>query len=557
MELEWLFTNGAIWTGAAPTDAVGVVDGRIVTLGDEARAARTARTTTVDLAGRTLVPGFRDGHIHVLDGGVESLSCDLTDAADMEEVLARVRAHAAAHPLGATGRGSGVGAVPSDWLLGYSYPPEVLPGGIGRAEVLDAVVDDRPVALWSGDHHMVWCNSVALAVAGIDAATADPPRGTVVRDGAGQPVGTLLEAAEDLLHPHLPERTLDQMVDGLSAGLSRMAAAGLVFGQEAATPADRVPAYHRLADAGLLTADLDLAWRLEPARWRDQVGEFKDARTEVDRGRARRRGDGVPGGRLTGRTVKVFVDGVIEAGTGALLAPYEDAAHSHGLTFWERPELEAAALALDRAGFELHLHAIGDAAVRLALDTFAHVATKNPPRTRHPVTAHTHLVHPDDLPRFGALGVTANFEPLWAQPNGVMVDLTEPRLGVARSDWQYPIGTLVRRGAPVSFGSDWPVSSLVPMEGIAIAVTRQTETGDPPGGWLPDQRITLGEALTTYTVGTARQCGDDEDTATIEVGRRADLTLLDQNLADVAPSDLATVGVAGTWREGTPVVDAR
>lgn len=538
---DLLFDGGAVWSGAETTDAVAVRDGTIVALGDEARSRRGPRTEVVDLAGRTLVPGFRDGHIHVLEGGAESLSCDLTDAADVAEVERRLAAYADGQP------GDG-------WIVGYSYPPEILPGGIGLATVLDAVVPDRPVALWSGDHHMVWVNSRALEIAGITVGTADPPRGTILRDERGAPVGTLLEAAEDLLQPYLPARSTADEVRGFEVGLGRLAAAGIVFAQEAATPPERVAAYAEVADRGRLTADVDLALRVDPEGWRAQIPHFLDARREVDAGRARRRADGVPGGRLTARTVKIFVDGVIEGGTGALLEPYVDAPRSRGLSFWEVEELAAAATALDAAGFELHLHAIGDAAIRMALDAIGAAAANNGPRDRRPVTAHTHLVHPDDLPRFAALGVTANFEPLWAQPNPVMTDLTEPRLGPERSTWQYPIASLLRSGARVSFGSDWPVSSPHPLEGIAVAVTRQTPDGQPPGGWLATQRLSLEQALAAYTSGTARQCRDEQRSGTIEPGRDADLTLLGGELLDVPPLQLPDVDVIGTWLAGRRVV---
>ena len=537
-DADLLFTGGRVWTGAAPTDAVAVAGGTIAAVGEAARTLRGPSTTVVDLAGRTLLPGFRDGHVHVLEGGAESLACDLTDAADLADIEQRVATYASTHP------GDG-------WIVGYSYPPEVLPGGVGHAAVLDALVPHRPVALWSGDHHMVWVNTRAMQVAGIDAGTPDPPRGTVVRDEGGAPVGTLLESAAHLLDGHVPRPTVDDEARGFAIGLARLAAVGVVFAQEAATPPARVAAYQRVADDGGLVADVDLAFRADPERWRDQVEAFVQARAEVDAGRRRRRTqDGVPGGRLTARTVKLFLDGVIEGGTGALLRPYEDAPPSRGLRFWEDDELVAAAVAFDRAGFALHMHAIGDAAVRQALDTVAAVAARNGPRDRRPVTAHTHLVHPDDLPRFGALGVTANLEPLWAQPNGVMVDLTEPRLGPERSRWQYPMGSLVRSGARVSFGSDWPVSSPVPLEGIAVAVTRQTVDGAPPGGWLPDQRLSLEQALTAYTVGTARQCGDEGRTGVISPGRDADLVVVGADLAEVAPLDLPTVPVVGTWLAG-------
>lgn len=541
--------SGSIWTGrSGRTDAVAVRDGRVVALDREALDRRGPSTEVVEVVGGTLLPAFRDGHLHPLAGGAETLDCDLVDAADVDEVLARLRTFAQAAP-------------DAPWVLGYGYPPEILPGGVGRATTLDDIVADRAVALWSSDHHMVWCNTMALRIADITAATTDPPRGTIVRDADGHPVGTLLEEAELLLEDHLPPRGLVKEARGLEVGLARMTSAGLVWGQDAWTRPQQLPSYLHVADAGRLTADLDLAFKVDVDRWRDQPGDFGDARHDAARSAQRRLADGVPGARLTATTVKFFIDGVIEGGTGALLEPYcsmgDGAAHGghdHGIANWERDDLEQAAAAMDAAGFQLHMHAIGDAAIRSALDTVEAVAARNGPRDRRPVVAHTHLVHPDDRPRFRALGVIANFEPLWAQDNEIMRELTEPRLGPERSGWQYPIGSLVRDGARVSFGSDWPVSSHVPLDGIAVAMTRRGRTGPAAEHpFLPDEAISLDQALAAYTSGTAHQAGDEHDAGRIEVGQRADLALTDQDLEVVAPHELPDVAIVGTWRSGQRV----
>jgi predicted amidohydrolase YtcJ len=545
---ELLLRGGRVWTGIGTTsDAVAVTAGDVVALGRDAVAVLGPRTEVVDLAGGTLLPGFRDGHLHPLAGGAETLDCDLVDSDDVADVLARVERHATSDPT-------------APWIIGWGYPPELLPGGVGRAELLDAVVPGRPVALWSSDHHMIWCNSRALEVAGITAATPDPPRGTIVRDEVGAPAGTLLEA-DELLADHVPARDIDTAARGLQVGLARMVRAGLVAGLDAWTTPAQLPAYERVADAGLLTVDLDLAFKVEPDSWREDLAAFVDARAATLAGRERRRVDGVPGGRLTASVAKFFVDGVLEAGTGLLREPYEpgrgggscDHGADHGIANWEAAALVEAATALDAAGFQLHCHAIGDAAIGRALDAFAAVAARNGPRDRRPTVAHTHLVHPADVPRFAALGVVANLQPLWAQPNRIVTELTDPRIGPRRSRWQYPIGSLLRAGANVSFGSDWPVSSHEPLAGIAVAVTRQTADGRPPDGWLPDERIGLDAALTAYTAGTAHQMGDEARAGTIEVGRRADLVATAQDLAEVAPRGLGDVEVTGTWLAGRRV----
>jgi predicted amidohydrolase YtcJ len=539
---------GTIWTGTGGwTDALAVADGRIVAFGGEARDRRTRNTEVVDLTGRALLPAFRDGHIHPLNGGAETLECDLVDAGDVEEVLRRLASHAIADP-------------DSPWVLGYGYPPELLPGGVGRAATLDTAVADRPVALWSSDHHMVWCNSRALEIAGITASTVDPPRGTIVRDADGHPVGTLLEEAELLLSDHLPPRGVEKEARGLQVGLERMATAGIVWGQDARTTPELLASYQRVAEAGALTADLDLAFKVEVDRWQDQIAAFEDARRDAERAAAGRASDGVPGGRVSATTVKFFVDGVIEGGTGALLEPYcafgdqHTSGHDHGIANWDPIELARAATAMDAAGFQLHLHVIGDAAVRMTLDAMEAVAGTNGPADRRPVLAHTHLVHPDDLPRFRSLGVIANFEPLWAQGNEIMRDLTIPRLGPERVGWQYPIGSLVRGGARVSFGSDWPVSSHVPLRGIEVAVTRRGATG--PGAespFLPEQAITLDQALAAYTSGTAFQAGEESAAGTLTVGKAADLVVTSEDVTRIPPGQIHDVEVAGTWLRGAAV----
>lgn len=542
---DLLFVHAALW-GVPNADALAVREGIVVAHGTDALDLRGPATELVNLGGHALLPGFRDGHMHPLDGGVEALACDLVDATDVAEVVRRVAGYDREHP------GEG-------WLLGYGYPPEILPGGVGRAATIDAEVGDRPVALWSSDHHMVWCNTEALRVAGITAATDDPPRGTIVRDGGGAPVGTLLEEAETLLEPHLPAPGDGKLARGFEEGLRRMASAGLVWAQDAWTTPERMNGHQRVADAGRLTADVDLAFKVEVDRWPDQVAAFVAARTDAERRAATRAADGVPGGRLSARTVKFFVDGVIEGGTAAMLEPYcamdggAGHSHDHGILNWSADDLAMAAGALDAAGFRLHLHAIGDAGVRTALDALQEVARRNGARDRRPVVAHTHLVHPDDLARFAALGVVANFEPLWAQPNEIMLELTEPRLGPERSTWQYPIGSLLRSGAHVSFGSDWPVSSHEPLRGLAVAVTRQTTHGDPPGGWLPDERLSVTDAVAAYTAGTAYQAHEEDEAGSLALGQRADLVALGAPPAALGGRDMADVPVTGTWLAGDRV----
>jgi predicted amidohydrolase YtcJ len=329
--------------------------------------------------------------------------------------------------------------------------------------------------------------------------------------------------------------------------------AGITWGQEAAlSPAD-VAVYLDVAAAGDLTSRINIALRAEPASWRNQRADFLTARETAERAAAQREAGGDQTGMVTARTVKFFADGIIEAGTAALLEPYEDAPHSCGLPNWVPAELAEAVAAFDADGFQIHIHAIGDAGVRSALDAVEHAIRENGRRDRRPVIAHTHLVDPDDLPRFAELGVIANFEPLWAQLNQIMVELTEPRLGKVRSTYQYPIGGLSRLGTTVSFGSDWPVSSMNPLEGLAVAMTRQTRDAQPPEGWLPEQRVDLGEAIGMYTRAGAFQGFVEHEAGSLAVGSRADLCVLGVDLTRVAPLDVADAPVERTFLGGVEV----
>ena len=538
-----VFRGGTIITAdpqRSRADAVAVTDGRITYVGDEAGAPSGART--VDLAGATLVPGFRDGHIHPLWGGTETLDAPVSLATDRDDILRVVAQHAAEHP-------------DAPWIVGHGYPCEALPSAMGRAAWLDAVVADRPVALWASDHHTMWVNTAALAAAGIDDTTPDPPAGSIVRDEDGRAVGALLEGAMTLVEQLVPKRSPGDRATGLRIALGRMAAAGIVWAQEAALAPEDAAVYLGVADAGDLTADINIALRVDPARWREQREVFRATRDAVEAAMAELDRARAPGGRVTVRSVKIFADGVIESGTGALIDPYSDAPDSRGIPNWSEPELAEALAAFDSDGFQAHIHAIGDLAVRTSLDALDVVAERNGPRDRRPVLAHTQLVHPDDLKRFAAQDVIANFEPLWAQRSQVMTELTEPRLGQERSSWQYPIGTLLHMGAPISFGSDWPVSSMIPVEGIEVAVNRQTPEGQPPGGWLPHERLTLDEAIAAYTSGTAYQAFASE-AGILAVGRRADLAVIGGDIESLSPPELAQTPVVATWLNAVEVYRA-
>jgi predicted amidohydrolase YtcJ len=529
--VDLVFHGGTIRTGDAMgtrARALAVHDGRVVALDLDALALADDARQVVDLDGGALLPAFGDGHVHPLWGGVELAGPQVRDAATVGDVADVVRRWVADHP-------------DAPWVNGGPYDPSLAPNGIFDAAWLDVAVADRPVVLASTDHHCAWVNTAALKLAGIDEHTPDPPAATIARRADGTPMGTLVEwTAMDLVLRHAPPTTAAEKVDGLAASTAMLAAAGITWAQEAALHPDDVAAYLDTARNGRLAIRVDIALRAEPGRWPGQRATFDAAREVASMS-----------SMVSARTVKFFADGVVEAGTAAMLAPYIDRPHSCGLPVWSRDELAAAAAAFDADGFRLHIHAIGDAGVRNALDAVEHVERVNGPSNRRPVIAHSQLVDPVDLPRFAQLGVIANVEPLWAQLDPLQVDLTMPRLGAARSTLQYPFASLVSTGAVLSMGSDWPVSSHRPLDGLAVAVTRQTRDGEPAEGWLPHERLAPETALSAYTAGSAYQSFEEGERGLLCVGARADLVWLARDPLATPARDWPSVSVRGTWLGGT------
>ncbi|MFG2939600.1 amidohydrolase [Streptomyces sp. NPDC048282] len=545
---DLVFVNGTVHTmdPALPrTDAVAVRGGRIVGLGRaDADELTDARTDVVDLAGGVLVPGFQDAHIHAVHGGLELAKCDLTGSTDVAEYLRRIGAYAEAHPS-------------AEWITGGGWSLEAFPGGQPTAELLDKVVPDRPVFLPNRDHHGAWVNSRALALAGITAATPDPADGRIERAGDGSPTGMLQEGAANLVGKLVPPPTDAELLDALLRSQRMLHSLGLTAWQDALVGAglggpDVLGTYREAASAGVLTARVRGALWWDRARGAEQIEELS-ARREYG-----------SAGRFSAGSVKIMQDGVVENRTAGLLAPYHDhcghstrSAHSHesaGLSFVDPVSLRSHVTALDRLGFQVHFHALGDRAVREALDAVeAALAANGRNGNRHHL-AHLQIVHPDDIPRFRALDAVANIQPLWAAHEPQMDEFTIPVIGPERARRQYPFAALRDAGARLAAGSDWPVTSPDPISGIHVAVNRilPHATTEP---FLPEQRIALDTALAAYTSGTA-WVNHLDDTGSIAVGHLADLVVLDRDPFAAPPEEIASTEVAATYVEGAAVYAA-
>jgi predicted amidohydrolase YtcJ len=533
---ELLFCNGVVFDGSRflPAGArVRVRSGRIVEVGS---SLSTGSADVIDLAGGTLLPGFIDAHVHPVFAGDQLRRCDLSGATTMSDYLDLIGAYVRAHP------GSG-------WVTGGGWSMEAFPGGIPTAAQLDSVVADRPVYLPNRDGHGAWVNSVALRLAGIDAATLDPADGRIERDAAGAPIGMLQEGATLLVSRLLPAASEADWYAALLAGQSFLLSFGITGWQDAIVghahgSGDPLPAYLRAAQDESLLANVVGALWWDRDRGLEQLPELLD-----------RRGTGREG-RFRPTSVKMMLDGVAENHTAAMLEPYLDLAGCQtdidGLDFIDPARLAEYVTALDREGFQVHFHALGDRAVRLALDAVAAARHANGDTGNRHHLAHLQVVHPDDIGRFAVLSATANIQPLWAAHEPQMDELTIPFLGERRAGWQYPFRSLQDSGAQLCAGSDWPVSSPDPLLGAHVAVTRTAPAADVdgPGPFLPEQRLDLASILAAYTSGGAKVNGLESVSGTVRPGFDADFAVVDADLSTIAERDIGAAAVKQTWIRG-------
>ena len=574
---DTLFIGGVVYRGPGRSGASGapeqlqvaVVDGRIVAVDADLSSWRGPGTKVVDLAGGMLHAGFVDAHIHPIQGGLERLGCDLTGASGAAEYLEVVARHAREHPARSEVAGS-------EWITGGGWSMSAFPGGTPTAAELDAVVPGRPVLLANRDHHGAWANSTALRVAGVAASTPDPPDGRIERDADGAPTGTLHEGATALVFRFAPATTAEDEHRALLEAQRYLHSVGVTGWQDAIVgsyfgASDTALVYAGALESGELTADVVGALWWDRDRGVEQVPELVARRDAV----AARLGQGA---RFRLTTVKIMADGVVENGTAAMLEPYLGSfgagEHPLGLAFVGGQRLTDAIVALDAAGMSVHVHTIGDRAVREALDGFAAAREANgwsargASDSRRHHLAHLQFVHPDDAARFAALGVTANMQAVWACNEPQMRQLTVPVVGHERAAQQYPFASIARAvrsagadaRAVLCAGSDWPVSTPDPWQAIHVAVNRRLPADDPefdPEPLLAHEALTLAEALDAYTASSAwingRGPGDAEVAGIIEVGAVADLAATDRDPFAGPAEGIHATRCVGTWVAGRRV----
>jgi predicted amidohydrolase YtcJ len=526
---DLVVVSAKIWTGdpkRPEAEALAVRAGRIVAVGQNAEIQKLQgpKTVVLDGKGRRVVPGFIDCHTHMTMGGLDLLALDLRHTKDEADFTRTLAAYAKTKP-------------PGVWLTDGTWDHEQWsPPRLPTKALLDPATGDRPTCLSRQDGHMVVCNSLALKLAGITAATPDPPGGVIVRDEKGEPTGVLKDGAISLVMKVRPARTQAELRDGLRAAMKNAASFGVTSVQDLPGDPGDVAAWGGLRGTGEMTVRVN--YRPSLSDWQ-KAKSLQTSMTNDDWFRI--------GG------VKGYMDGSLGSGTALMFEAFSDEPGNSGVYASEAiplPAFEERVAAADRAGLQVEVHAIGDRANAELLDIYERVEKRNGPRDRRFRIEHAQHLRASDIPRFAALGVIASMQPYHAVDDGRWADR---RLGPERAKTAYAFRSLLDAKATLCFGSDWDVAPISPILGIAAAVTRRTIDGKRPGGWVPAQRISAEEALRAYTVTAAYAAFEEKDKGSLEPGKLADFVILSGDLLAVPPEEIESIQVDSTVVGGRTV----
>jgi len=533
--VDLIVINGRVYAAdeSELAEAVAVRGNKVVRVGSnrEIQRLRRAQTTVIDAKGGAVVPGFNDAHAHLVSGGLSLDQVSLADANTVEEIKDTIRVWAESHPE-------------REWITGRGWYYQPFNGAMPTRQLLDTLVPDRPAYLIAYDGHTGWANTKALTAAGITRRTKNPPNGIIVRDARGEPSGALKEAAMALLSQVAPQPTEEDRLAGIRAAMDEAHRLGITSVQDAGGPAADLELYDRLRKRNELTLRIYQALRADATLTEAGLEELEQVRTRF-----------ADDPLLKTGAIKLVADGVIESHTAAMLEPYTNRSSITGDARFTPQQMNEVVGMLDRRGWQVMTHAIGDAAVRMTLDAYEAAAKTNPrpERGRRHRIEHIETIAPADIPRFGQLGVVASFQPVHATPSPTPGDVWSTNIGADRAARGWLWNSITKTKGPLAFGSDWPVMTFDPKIGLHVAVTRTTEDGLPKGGWIPAERLTLRRAIQVYTRDGAWASFDEQRKGTLARDMLADIVVLTDDIFSAPPARLTTTEVAVTIADGKVV----
>ena len=514
-------------------EAIAIKGNKIQAIGKRADIEKLAgeNTQRIDANEATVTPAFNDSHVHMFSGSESLQQVDLLDAVSLEDIGNRIRSFAIANPKKPVIVGRG-------WLYGFFQ------GGLPTREQLDVLIPDRPAVMKCYDGHSMWLNSKALAAAGITRDTKDPENGIVVRDAKGEPTGVLKESAMSLADGVMPKLTSAEKRDAIRAGIREAHRLGVTSVQEAGIGLTELEVLDALQKSGELKLRIYIALEGRPRMTEEEIDQLDALRARFK--------------NLSIGAVKLYADGVIEAHTAALLQPYSNKP-IRGLPEFAQEDMNRVISALDRHGYQIMVHAIGDGGIRMTLDALEHAAKVNPEPTkgrRHRLE-HIESVSREDIPRFGQLGIIASMQPFHANPNGNIFNVWAVNLGPERASRAWSWKSIQDAGGRLAFGTDWPVVGLDPIPGLHTAMTRQTLDGEPKGGFVPEQRLTLRDTLQAYTSGAAYAQFAEREKGSLAPGMLADIVVWDRDIFAVPVEQVKDARVAKTIFDGQVVFELK
>jgi predicted amidohydrolase YtcJ len=534
--VDVIVINGKVYAsdgGADLAEAVAIRGNKVIRVGSnrEIQRLKRAQTVVVDARGGAVMPGFIDAHAHLISGGLSLDQISLGDAATVDEIKDTIRVWSEAHPERA-------------WITGRGWYYQPFNGAMPTRQMLDALVPDRPAYLIAYDGHTGWANTKALKAAGITRGTKSPANGAIVKDSRGEPTGALKEAAMTLMTAAAPKPTEEDRLAAARAAIDEAHRFGITSVQDAGGGAGDLDLFDRLRKRKELTLRVYQALRADATLTEANLDELEQVRTRFADDPVLKTG-----------AIKLIADGVIESHTAAMLEPYANRPAIKGDARFTPEQLNKVVAMLDKRGWQIMTHAIGDAAVRMTLDAYQSAAKANPApeRGRRHRIEHIETIDPADVPRFGKLGVVASFQPVHATPSPTPGDVWSVNIGEARASRGWMWNSIARSGGRLAFGSDWPVMTLDPLKGLHVAVTRATQDGLPEGGWIPSERLTLRRAIDAYTRDAAWASFDELRKGVLARDMLADIVVLTDDIFSGPASRLTTTEVAVTIVDGKVV----